>query len=371
MIILSRVFPSFKGLFFDNSLSSSFKNNSFYYYKFGRYALLSGLVALGLKRGDSIIVPAYMCSSTIAPLREYGFQIIFIDIDKSLSLPVDVIKKTISKDKSVKALLSVHYFGLTKNLDKIMNICQNYDVRVVEDASHSFFSQFSRELRDIRGDIEIFSMRKSFPVADGGVLRINNGNLIKREAIKCLPIVGEIQYLAARMAEKIAVIVGINIYGKLINSVKNKVRNRVIDNGVNFNSGTCQASWQLRRYLSNDKYLERSQYAIVSHFNQLNYAFSQLGFRLFVESVKEGVTPQACVVYDDKGGLVEYLRLSGIGAWKWPGEEMPKEVSQSQHCDQYPNTIFFNENLVLIPVHQSLRNKQIDYIIQVFSKWKL
>jgi perosamine synthetase len=369
MVILSRVSPNFRGLIFNNLLLNSLQFDSFYFYKFGRYALLSGLVVLGLKKGDSIIVPAYMCNSTIAPLRKYGFQLIFIDIDKSLCLPVSIIEKTIRDQKSVKALLCVHYFGLTKNIDKIVGICRKYDVKVVEDASHSCLSQFSRELSDIKGDIEIFSMRKSFPVADGGALRISNDYLIKRENVKCLSMVNEIKYLMVRMIEKTAVAFGVNIYGKLINIVKNKLRNRAINNNVNLHTETCQASWQLKRYLNNDKYLEEAQYAIICHFNQLNYAFSQLGFRLFVKSVEEGVTPQACVVYDEKGGLVEYLRLNGIGAWRWPGEEVPKEIIR--HSNQYPNTIFFDESLVLIPVHQSLSNKQIDYIIQVFSKWKL
>jgi len=53
---------------------------------------------------------------------------------------------------------------------------------------------------------------------------------------------------------------------------------------------------------------------------------------LFVESVENDVVPQACVIYDDKGGLAYYLRSKGIGAWRWPNKEMPEEVTQ--HSDQ-------------------------------------
>ena len=90
---------------------------------------------------------------------------------------------------------------------------------------------------------------------------------------------------------------------------------------------------------------------------------------MFAESVKDNVVPQACVIYDDNGGLVEHLRSKGIGAWRWPDFDMPDEVAHNP--SQYPNTVFFDKNLVLIPIHQSIGDKKINYMIQVLSRWQL
>jgi hypothetical protein len=251
----------------------------------------------------------------------------------------------------------------------VVDVCHEYGVKVVEDASHSFLSQFMRNRGGIKGDIEIFSMRKSLPVVDGGALRINNNCYQSAVASNssCVSIISDVKYLILRLFEKIATGLGVNIYGQLMNDIKTKLRSKSSNEACNLDVKSCQASWQLRKYLSNEKYLQDSGKAIVSNFNQLSLALQKLGFRLLVDSVDKGVIPQACVVYDDKGGLVDYLRLKGVGAWRWPDEEMPDEVIQ--HADVYPNAIFFDKKLVLIPIHQSLGVKQIDYIIQVLSRW--
>ena len=250
-------------------------------------------------------------------------------------------------------------------------VCREYDIKVVEDASHSFMSQFLRNKNSIKGDIEIFSMRKSLPVLDGGILRINNGNYqsVKACNSQCVSIISDVKYLILRFFEKLVTAFGVNIYGQFINNIKTTLRSKTTNEIHNLNVEACQVSWQLRKYLSNEEYLQDAQQIIVNNFNQLSQALRSLGFRLLVESVEESVAPQACVVYDDKGGLVDYLRSKGIGAWRWPDEEMPEEVAQNS--DQYPNAVFFDEKLVLIPIHQSLGDKQINYIIQVLSRWQL
>jgi hypothetical protein len=157
-----------------------------------------------------------------------------------------------------------------------------------------------------------------------------------------------------RILEKIVISLGINIYGQFINNIKTKLRINNINEDSKINIKSCQASWQLRKYLGNEKYMQNAQKIIVNNFNQLSQALCSLGFRMLVEVVEEGVVPQACIVYDDKGGLVEYLRLNGIGAWRWPDEEMPTEVAHNS--DKYLNAVFFDEKLVLVPIHQSFND---------------
>ena len=292
---------------------------------------------------------------------------------QSIKNTLNIIRKAIEEDQ-IKALLVVHYFGLTKNMDEVIGVCRECGIKVVEDASHSFISQFLRDKNSIKGDIEIFSMRKSLPVLDGGILRINNGNYqsVKACNSQCVSIISDVKYLILRLFEKLATALSINIYGKSINNIKSKLRSKDSDEIYDFNTKPCQASWQLKKYLGNEKYLQDAQRTIVNNFNHLSQALKSMGFRLLVESVESverNVVPQACIVYDDKGGLVDYLRSKGIGAWRWPDEEMSEEVAQNS--EHYPNAVFFDEKLVLIPIHQSLGSRQINYIIQVLSRWQL
>jgi len=368
MIISARPYPDIRLL---SSRGDFLGADGASFYLLGRDALLSGLIVLGLQKGDGVIVPAYMCNSTIEPLQEYGFKVIFVDIDKSLRLSIDMIEKIIKKDSSVKALLAVHYFGLTQNMDKVINLCQKHGVKVVEDVSHSFLSQFLRNKDSIKSDAEVFSMRKSLPIVDGGALRINHDSYdeAKNSTPQCVSITSDLKYLILRLLEKIVTRLDVNIYGQFINNIKTKLRSNNSNDTYDFNVKPCQVSWQLKKYLGNKEYLQNTQQRIVKNFNQLSQELNRLGFRLLVESVEDSVVPQACIIYDDKGGLVDYLRSKGIGSWRWPDEEIPKEVVQNS--DMYPYAVFFDEKLVLIPIHQSLGDKQINYIIQVLSKWQL
>ena len=322
-----------------------------------------------MKKGDSIIVPAFICHSSIQPLQAYGFNLVFIDIGQALELSLDTIKKVAESDDSIKAILAVHYFGLTQNIDEIVNVCKKHEIKVVEDASHSFMSQLLRDRDSIKGEIEIFSMRKSLPVFDGGALRVNNDNyrILKTYNKRYVPIVGDVRYLIQRFFERLATSVGINIYGQFINGIKAKLRSKMIHDVYEYSTDTYQLSYQLRRYLNSEKYLQSTQNKIINNFNQLSQALQVLGFRLLFESIEDNTIPQACVVYDDNGGLANYLRLHGVGAWQWPGKEIPEEVAQNPM--QYPNTILFDEKLVLIPIHQSIDNKKIHYIVKVLSQW--
>jgi len=367
LVISARPYPNIKELF---SHGDRFGEDTLSFYPLGRDALLYSLMALELKEGDSVIIPAYMCDSTIKPLKDFGFNLVFIDIEKNLSLSIDKLKKVI-KGNQIKALLVVHYFGLTQNFDKVIDTCREFDVKVIEDASHSVLSQFLRDRSDIKGDMEIFSMRKSLPIVDGGALRINSSdcNLTEDSDSLCVSMLGDIKYLILRMLERAATGLGINIYGKFIDSIKNRLRDKSNIKECELNIETCQASWQLRRYLTNEEYLLSVQRKVVGNFNQLSQALQGIGYDLLVESIEDGVVPQACIVYDNRGGLVNYLRSSGVGAWQWPGDEMPKEVTEGFR--RYPNSFFLNKRLVLLPVHQSMGEKQVDYMIKILSRWKL
>ena len=83
MVISSSPFPYFSK-FLRKTYNTELKG--LYFFPLGRNALLSGLISLGLKKQDSIIIPAYICDSAIHPLREYGFKLIFMDEEKEMNL---------------------------------------------------------------------------------------------------------------------------------------------------------------------------------------------------------------------------------------------------------------------------------------------
>ena len=361
MIISARPYPSIRTLL----AKGGAKLPELEFYSLGREALLSALLGLGLIKGDSIAVPAYMCSSTIQPLEDYGFRLIFIDVDDQLDLPVDNIQTVAAKTK-INALLLVHYFGFLQNTAEIISVCQSLNIKLVEDFSHSFFSQLLADDTPFDSDAKIFSIRKSLPIVDGGALRwCNTENSIKADTPPCVSSLHDSIYLLKRLVEKFVTIININIYSDRITRQRQSISSGVEEV---LNKHKCQPSWQLKKYLCNAPYLQTAQQRILNNFSQLSTRLEALGFDLLHKTAKPGDVPQALAAYDHQGGLADYLRAQGIGAWRWPAEEMPDAVASQ--VDKYPNANYYNKTLVLLPIHQSVSNRQINYIIQVLSQWQ-
>ena len=83
--------------------------SNYFFFPLGRDALLYGLKALGVERGESIIIPAYMCSSLLGPLIDNDYNIIFQDINNDLNLDTSVLKENVLKH-DIKAVMAVSFF---------------------------------------------------------------------------------------------------------------------------------------------------------------------------------------------------------------------------------------------------------------------
>ena len=134
------------------------------------------------------------------------------------------------------------------------------------------------------------------------------------------------------------------IYKPKLNSYENQLR-------CNLNS--YKPSWQLNKYLNNDKYLDDIKFRVGRNFANLSENIESMGYELLVESIPIGIIPQAIVIIDNEGGLKNFLRANGVGAWSWPDSDIPAEVSGN--VNMYPISNFMNSKLVLLPTHQNIK----------------
>jgi dTDP-4-amino-4,6-dideoxygalactose transaminase len=336
------------------------------YFTFGREALVSGLISLGLKKGDAIIVPAYICKSALQPILEHGIEIIFIDVDEQLSITPDSILNELTIN--VKAVLVVHYFGVIKNINLIIKICHNKSIIVVEDMSHSFLSRVVKKTETINSDMEIFSIRKSLPVLDGGGIIIHNDKHLcfKKSKLRCVTIIKDIKYLILRIIESIFVTLGIDIHNDWIAKIKNRRLLKIFKPSIGISS--CNPSWRLEKYLKNKKYLVDTGLIIKNNYDILSSMLIKNNFHVFDIGNSLDVVPQALLLVEEEGGVVDYLKQKSIGARHWPSIEIPQEVSMNS--SKYLNANSFNNKLVLLPVHQSITIQQIEYIVQNLVEWR-
>ena len=146
----------------------------------GTSSLLVSLIALGLKPGDEVIVPAYTFVATYSACIFAGLVPVLAEIDESLSLDPNDIEKRITP--RTKAILPVHMLGNPCNMDEIMKIARKHNLLVLEDSCQATGASYKGRKVGTIGDMGVFSLNvfKTINSGDGGLVVTNDQALYER-----------------------------------------------------------------------------------------------------------------------------------------------------------------------------------------------
>jgi len=150
------------------------QKRTFFFFS-ARYALAAAIEALGLQPGDKILVPSYNCGVEIDPISHFGIEPVFYKINKDLLVDFDNLRSKISR--GVKAILITHYLGFPQPVDQIKKICVERNLLLIEDCAHALLSAYKGRPLGSYGDAAFFSLLKTLPVPNGGVLLLNSEDL--------------------------------------------------------------------------------------------------------------------------------------------------------------------------------------------------
>ena len=146
-------------------------------------ALHLAVVALDIKEGDEVIVPAFTWVSTANIVLYQNAKVVFVDIDpKTFNLDVNDLKRRITK--RTKAIIPVHLFGSCADMDRIKEIAG--DIPLIEDGACAAGSGYKGKPAGGLGTLGCFSFhpRKSVTTGEGGMVTTNDDRLA--EIIKSL-----------------------------------------------------------------------------------------------------------------------------------------------------------------------------------------
>jgi len=145
-------------------------------------ALHLGLEALGIGRGDKVIVPSFTYVASANAVEYTGAEVVFCDIDlKTFNINESLLEEIIQKDSSIKAIMPVNLFGLCANMPTIMQIAKKYNLKVIEDSACGFDGWIEDKHSGTFGDVGCFSFhpRKSICTGEGGMLITDNDEIAK------------------------------------------------------------------------------------------------------------------------------------------------------------------------------------------------
>lgn len=145
--------------------------------------LFLSLYALGIGKGDEVIVPSFTFIATANVVMHVGAKPIFVDIDeKTYNIDPNKIENSITP--RTRAIIPVDQVGLPCNLDKITKIAKKHNLLIIEDAACSLGSIYrGKKIGSFAGVEAVcfsFHPRKSITTGEGGMILTNNEKLAKR-----------------------------------------------------------------------------------------------------------------------------------------------------------------------------------------------
>ena len=144
------------------------------------HALELAALLLDIKSGDEIIMPAFTFVSTADAFVMRGAKVVFVDIRPD-TMNIDETKIEAAITEKTKAIVPVHYAGVSCEMDEIIRIAQKYNLYVVEDAAQGIMSTYKGKALGSIGDLGCYSFHetKNVSMGEGGALLINDSGYIE------------------------------------------------------------------------------------------------------------------------------------------------------------------------------------------------
>lgn len=140
------------------------------------------LESVGVGPGDEVIVPTYTFTATAEIVRYLGATPVMVDVDEhTFNMTPESFSNAITE--RTKAVVPVHFAGLSCDMDPIIAIAKSHNIRVIEDAAHALPTTYRGKLvGTLDSDITVFSFyaNKTMTTGEGGMVVTRNPELAKR-----------------------------------------------------------------------------------------------------------------------------------------------------------------------------------------------
>ena len=315
------------------------------------------LESLGVSYGDEVIIPSLTFTATAEVARYLGADIRVVDIDSdTLNIDIEAIRGAITL--KTKVIMPVHYAGLSCNMDEILSLAKEFDLKVVEDAAHALPTTYRGDMIGaLKSDITVFSFyaNKTMTTGEGGMVVTRNSDLAKR--MKIMRLHGIDRDAFDRFQSK-----------------KPAWYYEVVAPGFKYNMTDIAAAMGIHQLKKLPGFLDRRQYLAKRYFDSL----SDLPLTLPMDDVDGGshswhlfvirVQDNSPVNRDE---LIQILSDQGIGSSVHyvPLHRQPYWRDKYQlTIDMFPITDKAYQAMLSIPLYTAMSDEQQDRVIQVLRE---
>ncbi len=148
----------------------------------GTDALLLSLLAIDIQPGDEVITTPFTFIATAEVIALFNAKPVFVDINEN-TYNIDVSKIEEKITSKTKAIIPVHLYGQTSDMDEIMDIAKNHNLTVIEDACQAIGAEYKNKKSCSMGDfgcLSFFPSKNLGGYGDGGMVITNNEDMANK-----------------------------------------------------------------------------------------------------------------------------------------------------------------------------------------------
>ena len=305
----------------------------------GLDALMIAFRALGIGSGDEVIVAANSYIACVMGITMNGATPIFVEPDKYYNIDPKAVEDAVTK--KTKAVLAVHLYGQSADMNSLKDICNRHGLYLVEDCAQSHGSKHGEKMSGTIGDIGCFSFYPSKNLGcfgDGGAIVTQNPDIEK-----------EIRVLRNYGSEKRYhnKTVGYNSRLDEIQAGLLRVKLRYIDE---LNKEREEIAKRYLTEIKNEEILLPESMKNSTHI-----------YHLFVIRLKNREKFMKYMEENDIGTMIHY--------------PIPPHLSEAYGYLGYKKGDFplaeaYSNEVVSIPIYNGMKKEEIDYVIEVINNYK-
>lgn len=305
---------------------------------------------LDIQKGDEVICPSFTFVSSALAFAMRGAKIVFVDIrPDTMNIDENKIEQAITE--KTKAIVVVHYAGVSCEMNKIMDIANRHNIKVVEDAAQGVMSEYNDKALGTIAHLGTFSFHetKNYSSGEGGCLLVNDDSLIERAEI---------------IREK-----GTN-RAQFFRGQVDKYSWR--DLGSSYLMSDINAAYLYAQVLKLDDINEKRLKLWNRYYQRLNN----------IESISLPIIPEGCkhnahMFYikckdlESRTKFISWMKERGVQCvfHYIPLHSAPAGIEYGRFNGEDQYTTVESERLVRLPMYYSLTVEQVDYICELIHEY--
>ncbi|RJV71698.1 dTDP-4-amino-4,6-dideoxygalactose transaminase [Coprococcus sp. AF27-8] len=317
------------------------------------HAIEMSAILSNIQPGDEVIMPSYTFVSTADAFVLRGAKVIFVDIrPETMNIDERLIEEAVTE--RTKAIVPVHYAGVSCKMDEICDIAKRHNLFVIEDAAQGVMSFYKGRPLGTLGDYGCYSFHetKNYSMGEGGALLIKDPKNIERAEI---------------IREK-----GTN-RSKFFRGQIDKYT--WMDAGSSYLPSDLNAAYLWAQFEKAEE-IRNDRMASWNLYNQLLKELEEEGY-IRLPEIPEECTHNAHMFYiktkdlEERQNLISFLKAKGVGAvfHYIPLHSAPAGKKYGEFFGKDIYTTSESERLLRLPLYYGLKEQDVMYITEQVKKF--